>query len=97
MPPAERSTRSPASLSRSHAALSRTGGRASSTSAIRLGTHKLIRYYEDRRLELFDLERDLGETTDLSESEPERAAELGRKLADYLAAVDAQMPEFNPR
>jgi arylsulfatase A-like enzyme len=61
-------------------------------SAIRNGDHKLIEFYEDQRLELYDLKNDLSETHNLAESMPEKVAELRRDLHAWLKAVDASMP-----
>lgn len=60
-------------------------------SAIRSGPWKLIYYHADRRFELFDLEHDLGETRDLSSSEPKRVLELATELDAVLAQVGAQL------
>jgi len=65
--------------------------------AIRCGDLKLIEYYEDGKLELYDLRNDLGERTDLAARMPERAAALRTKLDDWRRAVGAQMPTPNPR
>jgi len=64
--------------------------------AIRAGDWKLIEYYEDGKLELYNLKDDLSETTDLAGKMPERAAELRKKLDDWRRAVGAQMPTPNP-
>jgi len=64
--------------------------------AIRAGDWKLIEYFEDGRVELYNLKDDLGETKDLASAMPERAAELRKKLADWRQAVGAQMPTPNP-
>ncbi|MFW6161627.1 MAG: sulfatase/phosphatase domain-containing protein, partial [Planctomycetota bacterium] len=64
--------------------------------AIRAGQWKLIEFYEDGRPELYDLENDLGETKNLAEAMPERAAGLQRKLAAWRQAVAAKMPTPNP-
>ena len=64
--------------------------------AIRAGNLKLIEYYEDGSLELFDLENDLEEQHDLSDERPEKAQELQRRLAVWRESVDAQMPVANP-
>lgn len=66
-------------------------------SALYLGEFKLIRVYETGKRLLFDLSRDLGERNDLALSRPEKAAELDRRLDDYLRAVNAQMPSLIPR
>ena len=69
--------------------------------AVRSGKYKLVEWYEpkllgnEKSIELFDLENDQGETTDLSESNPEKAAELKELLNNWRAEVDAQMPTVN--
>jgi arylsulfatase A-like enzyme/lysophospholipase L1-like esterase len=61
-------------------------------SAIRKGPWKLIHHHADRRLELFNLESDIGEARNLSAEEPARLAELAHLLTDRLREMDAQMP-----
>ncbi len=61
-------------------------------SAMRAGAWKLLRYYEDDRVELYNLAEDLGETEDLSRSRPEVAERLRAELDRWLRSVDAQMP-----
>lgn len=65
-------------------------------SAILLGDYKLIRVYETGALELFDIRNDPGERRDISRDKPDLAKEMNRKLGDYLASVNAQMPRPNP-
>ncbi len=48
--------------------------------AVRDGRWKLIEWYEDGGLELFDLDTDPGETTNLAEEEPEIAARMKAML-----------------
>ena len=64
--------------------------------AIRAGDWKLIEYFEDGRLELYNLKDDLSETTDLAAKLPGKAAELRAKLDAWRRAVGAQMPTPNP-
>jgi arylsulfatase A-like enzyme len=64
--------------------------------AIRVGHWKLLEYFEDGRLELYDLERDPGEQADLASRRPEVAAEMHQRLIEWRAEVKAQMPEPNP-
>ncbi|MBU6402757.1 MAG: sulfatase, partial [Verrucomicrobia bacterium] len=64
--------------------------------AIRDGAFKLIEFYEDHHLELYDLEDDLGETTNLAARMPHQAEEMRRQLAAWRRSVDAQMPTPNP-
>ncbi len=66
------------------------------TGAIRAGTFKLIEWFEDDRVELFNLDDDLGETTDLAATMPDKAAELRDALHAWREAVDARMPTPNP-
>jgi arylsulfatase A len=63
---------------------------------VRQGRYKLIEFYEDNRIELYDLSRDLGETNDLAAKLPDKAAELRRRLAAWRRAVGAQTMTPNP-
>jgi arylsulfatase A-like enzyme len=65
-------------------------------SAIRMGDMKLIKFYEDDSVKLFDLAKDLGEHEDLSATMPADAARLRQRLEKYLADVEAQLPKLNP-
>jgi len=64
--------------------------------AIREGDFKLIEFFEDGRLELYNLKGDIGEKNNLAETMPEKAAELQRKLAKWRQSVGAKMPTPNP-
>jgi len=64
--------------------------------AIRAGNWKLLEYFEDGRIELYDLGNDPGEKTDLSGRMPEKAAELRRRLHAWRGSVGAVMPTSNP-
>lgn len=61
-------------------------------SAVRSGDWKLIYFHRDRRFELYDLDTDIGEMTNLGEAHPEKRLELVTLLGDYLREVEAQMP-----
>ncbi|MEM9328055.1 MAG: sulfatase [Bacteroidota bacterium] len=63
--------------------------------AIRQGDWKLIEFYEDPRVELYDLSEDLSEQTDLSLKMPERTRELLDKLHELQAAAGAESPRPN--
>ena len=67
-------------------------GFQSPNGAIRLGRHKLIEYYENGTVQLFDLENDIGERNDLAKSQPEIAQKLKKMLHDWRDEVDAKMP-----
>ena len=66
-------------------------------SSIRAGDYKLIEYYEDGHLELYNLAEDLGEEHNLAESQPDLAQKLHKQLRDYLQETGAQMPVPNPK
>lgn len=63
---------------------------------IRLGEWKLIHYYEDGREELYNLNTDLEETTDVSVANPELTKQLSEQLLGYLNQVGARFPEQDP-
>ncbi len=57
---------------------------------------KLIEFFEDSHVELYDLAEDVGEAHDLAPARPDVAEELRRELAEWRLSVDAQMPTVNP-
>lgn len=61
-----------------------------------LGNLKAYKSYESGELRLYDLAKDLGERNDLAKQMPDRAAELEKRINDYLKAINAQMPTANP-
>lgn len=66
-------------------------------SVVRLGKWKLHEYYEDGRIELYDLEADIGERSSLTASRPEKATELHRLLKQWRTETGAPVPsEANP-
>jgi len=65
--------------------------------AVREGDWKLIEWYEDGRLELFNLRDDPGETRNLAEAHPDRIKALHAKLAAWRKDTGARMPSQNPR
>lgn len=64
-------------------------------SAIRLGNLKLLYFYEDQSVRLFDLSQDVGERRDLSAERVKDARLLRDRLMSYLKDVDAQLPTAN--
>ena len=64
--------------------------------AIRHGDWKLIEFFEDGNVELFNLKSDPLETNDLAGEQPERAAEMLKQLVAWRKSVGAQMPVPNP-
>ncbi len=63
---------------------------------IRAGEWKLIEFYEEGRRELFHVAKDLSESRNLAEQEPDRVRELSEQLAAWRNSVGARMPEPNP-
>lgn len=65
-------------------------------SAIRLGDWKLLEYFEDNHVELYNLREDQSEENDASKRDPERAAKLLERLRAWRREVDARLPSPNP-
>jgi len=61
-------------------------------SIVRAGDFKLIKRYEGKTFELFNLKDDLSEENDLSETMPDKVKELDAKLSDWLEATNAKLP-----
>jgi arylsulfatase A len=64
--------------------------------AIRAGDWKLLEYFEDNRVELFNLGDDPGEQRELAKQMPERATELRQRLRAWRESVNAALPVPNP-
>lgn len=65
-------------------------------SAVRAGDWKLLEYFEDGRVELYNLKDDLGETTDLATKRPDKADPLRALLHEWRKEVGAALPTPNP-
>jgi len=65
-------------------------------SAIRAGDWKLIEFFEDGRLELYNLKTDIGEKNNLALSMPEKTAQLHKMLKTWRDEVGARYPTRNP-
>ena len=71
--------------------------RATPYSSIRSGDWKLIYYYEDKTVELFNLKDDIGEQRELSHEEVAKKRELYTRLMDWIKKVQAPIPtKLNP-
>jgi len=64
-------------------------------SIVRQGRWKLIKRYEGKRFELFNLRDDLSETNDLSEKMSEKAEQLNARLTGWLRDTGAKLPRPN--
>ena len=71
------------------------------SSAIRSGDWKLIEFFEDDRLELYNLKKDIGEHVNLSAKHPVRVERMHELLKAWRQDVDAAMltenPNYKPR
>ena len=66
-------------------------GNQSPGGVIRSGDYKLLEYYENNTIQLFNLAKDIGEQNDLSATEPERAEKLRLLLDNWRRNVNAKM------
>jgi len=71
--------------------------RTTPVSLIQRGDWKLLEFLEDGRLELYNLNADLGEQTNLVEQEPDLARELHAQLKAWRQDVQAPLPTKNTR
>ncbi len=62
------------------------------SSAVRKGDWKFIYFHADRRMELYNLSLDIGETKNLISEEQDKVREMASVLTYYLKSVKAQMP-----
>jgi len=60
--------------------------------AVRADDYKLIEWYEDKSVELYNLKKDISEENNLAEAMPEKAAELRRLLHQWLKQTKAKVP-----
>ena len=65
-------------------------------SAILQGDWKLIKFYEEDQVRLFDLSQDLGERHNLAATNPAQVDQMRRQLEKYLIEIGAQIPTANP-
>jgi arylsulfatase A-like enzyme len=71
-------------------------GSATPYSAVRDGDWKLIHFFEDNHVELYNLRDDLSEKNDLAATNAAKVSELRGKLVAWRTSVGAQLPEKNP-
>jgi len=67
-------------------------GMQSPAGAIRDGKYKLLEYFENGTVQLFNLKTDLGEQQNLAAAQPKRARKLLAKLHAWRKEVNAKMP-----
>ena len=61
-------------------------------SAIRMGDYKLLEFFEDDAVELYNLRKDLGERSNLAGEEPDRAIAMRKRLHRWRQESGAKMP-----
>jgi len=71
-------------------------GGATPYGAVRDGDFRLVEFFEDHRVELYNLKDDISEAQDLAAKMPAKTAALRQKLLDWRQRVGAQMPAPNP-
>ncbi len=71
-------------------------GGATPYGAIRKGDFKLVEFFDDMRVELYNLHDDIGEQHNLAAGMPAKVEELRARLRAWRKEVGAQMPSRNP-
>jgi arylsulfatase A-like enzyme len=69
--------------------------------SVRQGDYKLIRFFHDgpnfaHRFELYNLKEDIGETTNLADTMPERVRAMDTLIEGFLSDTHAVLPRPNP-
>jgi len=70
--------------------------RQAPANAMRSGDWKLIEYFEDGKIELFNLRDDISEINDLAAKMPDKVAELHARMKAWRQSIGAKIPEKNP-
>jgi arylsulfatase A-like enzyme len=71
-------------------------GGATPYGAIRSGDFKLVEFFNDMHVELYNIREDISEQRDLATAQPKKAEELRARLHAWRKEVGAQMPTPNP-
>ena len=71
--------------------------RTTPAGAVRQSDWKLIEFFEDGKLELYNIKDDISEKNDLAAAMPDKVRELHRALVEWRKSVNAPVPtESNP-
>lgn len=73
----------------------RSDGAMTPSSAIRARDWKLLEFFEDNRIELYNLSQDPGEQHDLAGQMPAQTAELRQRLHAWRESIGAALPKPN--
>ncbi|MCP4399409.1 MAG: sulfatase [bacterium] len=65
-------------------------------SSVRSGDYKLIEFFEDGRLELYNLREDISEEQNLAKTHSDIAKRLHDMLVQWRERVEAKIPQTNP-
>jgi arylsulfatase A-like enzyme len=71
-------------------------GRQAPASSVRDGRWKLYYGYTKQSFKLYDLRKDIGETTNIAKKRPRTVNRLGRTLVRWLNATDAPLATLRP-
>ena len=71
----------------------RSNQKGGPSGAIREGDFKLIVFFDDNRLERYNIREDIGEKNNLANIFPERRDKMLKKLQEWWTEVDARFPE----
>ena len=66
-------------------------------SSVRAGDYKLIEFFEDGRVELYNLRNDISENNNIADEFPEITSKLKGLLKDWRERVEAKIPKPNPK
>lgn len=65
-------------------------------SSIRMGDYKLIEFYENNTLELYNIKKDISEKNNLINELPEIAGQMHKRLVNWRESLKGKIPKSNP-
>ena len=68
--------------------------RTTPATMMRAGDFTLLEFFEDNRIELYNVKDDIGQKQNLAKTMPEKTRELHQKMIDWRKAIDAPMPKL---
>jgi arylsulfatase A-like enzyme len=70
----------------------KTGWRTTPCAMMRSGDFTLLEFFEDSRLELYNVKDDIGQKQNLVKTMPEKTRDLHRMMVDWRKGINAAMP-----
>ena len=58
-----------------------------------MGDYKLLEFFEDKHIELYNLRADISQKNDLAKTEPETASKLHGRLKQWREEINAPIPQ----